>query len=75
MREFTLKFMPLIKKCGPCTPSGKELGYGLDDSGSNPDVGGVEFSSLLPVQTGPGSTQPRIKWVSGAFPEGKDGRA
>ena len=47
--------MTYINKSGPGGSSGKSLGCGLDGPGSIPGVGGGgDFSSHLPVQTGPG---------------------
>ena len=47
---------------GQGSSSGKAFGYGLDGPGSIPGVGGGgDFSSLLRVQTGPGSTRSLIK--------------
>ena len=56
---------------GPGGSSGKALGYGLDDPGSIPDVGGGgDFSSLLHVQTDPGVHSTSYKMSTGEFPWG-----
>ena len=61
--------------CGPGSSSGKALVYGLDGPGSIPGVGGVRIFLLFFVsRLVLGSTQPSIKLVPGAFPEGKGGR-
>ena len=49
---------------GPGSSIGKELGYKLD----GPGVGGVEIFLHSMSRLVLGSTQPPIKWASGAFP-------
>ena len=63
-------------ECGPGSSSGKVLGYGLNDPGSIPGVGGGgDFSSLLCVQTGSEVHSASYKMSTGSFPRGKGGRA
>ena len=69
---YNVLYCPISVFCGPCSSSGKALGYGLDGPGSIPGVGVVEiflysFLSRLVLR----SIQPPIKWVAGAFPRDK----
>jgi len=48
--------------CGPGSSVGIATGYGLDGPGIE-SRWGARFSP--PVQTGPGPTQPLVKWVLG----------